>query len=52
MKQNRFESIEKMIENLQKIFPQQKIYLYGSYAYGLADDKSNVNIYIHFGERN
>lgn len=45
----RKKTIAKIFENLQNILPEQTFYLYGSHAYGLADDKSNINIFIYFG---
>lgn len=34
----------------QALFPKHRIHLFGSYSFGLSDDKSDLNIYIEFGK--
>lgn len=37
---------------VKMLFPQSKVFLYGSHNYGLADDRSDLNAYIDLGEKN
>lgn len=56
-KKDRTYDIQFQFENILKItaetFPHAKVYLYGSRAYQLGDDKnSDVNIYVDLGKIN
>lgn len=34
---------------IQTFFPRNAVHIFGSYYFGLADDDSDLNIYIEFG---
>jgi uncharacterized protein len=44
--ENLIEKIEDIKESILKFVPARYIYLFGSYAYGLPSDKSDIDIYI------
>ena len=43
---NLIEKIEDIKESILKFVPARYIYLFGSYAYGVPSDKSDIDIYI------
>jgi len=44
--ENLIEKIEDIKESILKFVPARYIYLFGSYAYGVPSDKSDIDIYI------
>lgn len=42
--------MERIWENVAEMFPHAKLYLYGSHKYQLADDCSDINIFLDLGK--
>lgn len=40
----------RILENTKRMFPNAKVYLYGSRIYQLGDKNSDVNIYVDLGK--
>lgn len=43
-------SVHYICSAIKSALPQSEVFLYGSHSYGLADDESDLNIYIAMGE--